>query len=242
MNNIFCHNLNNKTILEIGTGRGDTTRYLVSLLSKSRNCRLITTDICDSHFKELKNELKNYPVNIEFIKTDACSLEGIKSESVDYLICNYTLCAINSKPGCETIALNKFKEVLKTGGLLYIEEEFPINNIVNKMEEIWSLKWKLLKSCTTLLGKDTYNEIEPEVLKKILDILHFNQIEYITNSYILSGENCLDFFMLRLNKYIKEIKNENYINYLEEMSTILKRKASEAGGMEIPSYTLTAVK
>lgn len=242
MDNIFDQCLNGKTILEIGTGRGGTTRYLASLLSKSSNCKLITTDISDCHFQELKDELKYSEVNIEFIKTDACTLKGIQNNSVDYLVCNYTLCAINSEPGCETLALNKFKNVLKDGGLLYIEEEFPVSHIENEMQNIWSLKWKILKSCTTLLGKSTYNEMEPHVLKSILEILGFNNIRYETSVSKILGENCLDFFMLRVNNYIEELHDDDYIKCIQKISASLKNKAIQVGGMEIPSYILTAVK
>lgn len=242
MENIFGQCLDNKTILEIGTGRGGTTRELVLLLSKFENCRLITTDIVDDHFSELKDEFKDCNVNIDFIKTNACCLEGIKEESIDYLVCNYTLCAINSNPSCEVLALNKFKSVLKTGGELHIEEEFPINHIENEMQEIWSKKWKVLKSCTSLLGEGVYNEMDPEVLKNILIILGFKNIKYKNSVSKFSGENCLDFFNLRLNKYLKRFENKTYVKAMEDITAILNESVKKSQGMEIPSYYISAVK
>ena len=44
-------------------------------------------------------------------------LKNIEENSIAFLICYYTLCAINTKSGSETIALNRFRQVLKTGGM-----------------------------------------------------------------------------------------------------------------------------
>ncbi|WP_352169696.1 class I SAM-dependent methyltransferase [Proteiniborus sp. MB09-C3] len=82
--------------------------------------------------------MKDYNVDIRFIKTDGCELSNIEESSIDFLVCNYTLCAINSKKGSEILALNRFKEVLKFGGNLYIEEEYPLNFVDNPMQQVWS--------------------------------------------------------------------------------------------------------
>lgn len=242
MNNISMECLDGKTILEIGTGRGGTTRELVSLLSKFKDSHLITTDIADDHFNELRKEFKHSPVDISFIKTDACHLEGINDKSIDCLICNYTLCAINSNPGCETLALSRFKDVLKSGGHLYIEEEFPVNHINNPMQEVWSEKWRILKSCTSLLGGSTFNEMEPEVIKNILYILGFNSVECEIDSFKIPGKNCLDFFKLRLGRYLKKFNNKTYIKAIKEISADLEKKAAKTNGMEMPIYRIRAIK
>ena len=80
---IDTEDLNGKRILEVGSGRGDTTRALVALLSKYPGTALTVTDISDAHFQQLNNEFANQPVRIRFIQTDACSLSGITSDSKD---------------------------------------------------------------------------------------------------------------------------------------------------------------
>ncbi|MDT8717490.1 class I SAM-dependent methyltransferase [Clostridium sp. 19966] len=242
MKDIFNENFKGKTILEIGTGRGGTTRELAAILSEYENSHLITTDISDKNFCNLKKELLNYKIPIDFIKTDACTLEGIEKESIDYIVCNYTLCAINSNPGSEVIALDKFMEVLKPGGVLYIEEEFPITFTQNEKQEIWSDKWKILKSCTTLLGEATYNEINPEVLIKILNILKYRNIQLDVETALFLGKDCLDFFMLRLNRNINAIENTKLTEGIKELAISLKEKALKIGGMEIPTYSIIAYK
>lgn len=242
MKDIFSENLKGKTILEIGTGRGGTTRKLAEILSEYENSKLITTDIYDKNFQDIRKEIAVYNIPIEFIKTDACTLQGIEKEAVDYIVCNYTLCAINSNPGSEVIALDKFKEVLKPGGFIYIEEEFPINFIQNEKQKIWSDKWKILKSCSTLLGEATYNEIAPEILIKILKILKYKNIKLNAETASFQDEDCLDFFMRRIDRNISSIENMNIAEGIKELAISLKEKAVSIGGMEIPTYSIVAYK
>jgi len=107
----------NKTVLEVGTDRGGTTIELAKALKNFTGTKLITTDIYDGNFEEIEREINNYNIYVRFIKTDGCELKNIEENSIDFLICNYTLCAINTKSGSETIALNRFRQVLKTGGM-----------------------------------------------------------------------------------------------------------------------------
>lgn len=91
--------LSHKTVLEVGSGRGDTTRKLVDLLSGQSGARLIVTDISDAFFHGLQDEFRSRDVRVEFICTEAQALSGIPDNSIDYLVCNYTLCAVNSRAG-----------------------------------------------------------------------------------------------------------------------------------------------
>ncbi len=116
-----------KVVLEVGSGRGDTTRKLVDLLSRQPGARLIVTDVSDRFFQQLRNAFQSSDVQIQFIQTGALELHGIPGNSVDYLVCNYTLCAVDSQAGQVALALRRFWEVLKVGGKLFVEEEFPVN-------------------------------------------------------------------------------------------------------------------
>ena len=46
-----------RTVLEVGSGRGSSTRELVDLLSGQPGATLIVTDASDSHFARLRQEL-----------------------------------------------------------------------------------------------------------------------------------------------------------------------------------------
>lgn len=242
MTSILNTDFTNKVVLEIGTGRGGTTRELVKHLSKFTGSKLITTDIYDGNFSELQEEFKEYSVSIEFIKTDACELNEIVNESIDLIVCNYTLCAINSRPCAAVIALNRFKEVLRKGGILYLEEEFPINNIKNERQEIWAEKWRILKTCSNILRKPVYNEMEKDIVIGMIELLGFKVIQGEAGAAGFNIQNWLEFFEYRLERCLQEIKNENLKSGLREESDILINRAKEVGGMEIPSYKIVARK
>ena len=108
--------LADKVVLEIGSGRGGTTRELVAALSGQPGARLIITDISDAHFERLTETFRDSQLDIAFVRTDACELTGIDEGSIDYVVCNYTLCAINSRPGRAALALQRFWRVLRPGG------------------------------------------------------------------------------------------------------------------------------
>jgi ubiquinone/menaquinone biosynthesis C-methylase UbiE len=242
MVDIYGLNFMNKTVLEVGTGRGGTTLELAKAMKNYKGAKLISTDIYDKNFKKIKEELLEYNTDAIFVKTDACKLEGIEENSIDFIVCNYTLCAINSKSGCETIALNRFRQVLKPGGMLYIEEEYPINTAVNSMQQIWSRKWQLLRAANTLLGELSFNEIAPENLKKILNILRFKEVQYKNEVSQITGEDCLSFFVYRFSMALDKLNNSELVGGLRKEGQILKDDAKRAGGMEIPVYKITAVK
>ena len=232
----------NKTVLEVGTGRGGTTIKLAKALKNFREAKLITTDIYDGNFKEVEKETKEYNVDIRFIKTDGCELKDIEKGSIDFLVCNYTLCAINSNSGSETIALNRFKEVLKPGGILYIEEEYPLKFVDNTMQQIWSRKWQLLRGANILLGQLPYNEIDPRVLEKILHILGFKNIQWESSSHLIIGDDSLEFFKYRFSNILNRLDNHQIVEGLRQEGEILENYAKEVGGMEIPIYKMTARK
>lgn len=234
--------LTNKTVLEVGTGRGGTTIELAKILKNFKGAKLITTDIYDGNFESVRELLKEYEVDIKFIKTDGCALEGIKENSIDFLVCNYTLCAINSKSGSEVLALKRFKEVLKPKAMLYIGEEYPIDIVTTPMEEIWSRKWQLLRAANMILGELPFNEISPEILEKQLKMLGFKNIEWEKETNEILGENCLEFFYHRFSKVLNKLNNKSLIDGLKEEAKRLQIQANEAGGMEMPSYKMIAFK
>ena len=96
--------LSNKVILEVGSGRGDMTRTLVNLLAGMPTAQLIVTDISDTFFHQLRAEFQGKNVQTTFICTGAQELKGVANHSVDFLVCNYALCAVNSQAGLAALA------------------------------------------------------------------------------------------------------------------------------------------
>jgi len=240
--NIDNENLTGKHVLEVGSGRGDTTRALVALLSKYTGTTLTVTDISDTHFQQLKEEFSSQPIRIRFSQTDACSLSGITSGSKDYVVCNYTLCAINAQAGQAVLAVKRFWEVLRAGGKLFVEEEYPIDKKDNPAQGIWSDKWRILKVATILRGGFPYNELQPEALAEICRAAGFEDIKWSAYTSFLAGVNSLDFFHTRLKRLLQDIPNPHLKQGLLELASDLNQKVAQTGGMEIPYYQLCARK
>jgi ubiquinone/menaquinone biosynthesis C-methylase UbiE len=239
---IETENLARKTVLEVGSGRGDTTRMLVNLLSGFPSTVLIVTDISDTFFPQLQGEFSNQPVRTHFVQTDACSLEGIAPGSIDYIICNYTLCAVNAQAGRIVFALDRFRQVLHVGGKLFIEEEYPIEKMDTPTQRVWSDKWRILKTATILAGGLPFNEFKPEILAEICRVVGFEAIQWTSSTTFYPGVESLDFFNARLLRYLKDIPNPNVRQGLLELASELTQKAAQVGGMETPYYRLSARK
>ncbi len=230
-----------KIVLEVGSGRGDATRRLVELLSRYADATLVVTDISDAHFQKLRDEFRAKNVRVEFVRTGACELAGVADNSIDRIVCNYTLCAVNTNEGAAVLALRKFWDVLKPGGRLFIEEEFPINEAVIPAQEIWAIKWRVLKSATVLAGGFPFAEFFPDTLSALCRLVGFENVEWTNHAERISDPNALDFFQRRLNALLPKLPNDDLRAGFRRMATDLQEQARQLG-MEIPYYRLTALK
>jgi SAM-dependent methyltransferase len=231
-----------KTVLEVGSGRGDTTRQLVELLVGQPGAVLFVTDISGAYFPQLKAQFQGCDLCIHFIQTDACLLETIPVGSVDYLVCNYTLCAINGEGGRLSLALSKFFEVLAPGGWLAVEEEFPIQQANTPAQAVWADKWRVLKAAITLTGGTPYQEIAPADLQSLCSQVGFVEVGWSPASSYFSGGAALDFFRERLDRLLPYLPNDDLRTGFYKLADTLLEKARQAGGFEIPYYSLTALK
>ncbi len=237
---ISSRNLNGKTLLEVGSGRGDTTRFLAKMVEREPGARLIVSDLSDAHFASLGEELKG--INIRFIRTDARQLNGIGENSIDYLVCHYTLCAVEAEAGGALQALARFHEVVKPGGELFIEEEFPIELAKTPRQGGWAEKWQILKSALLIAGEKHFHEFTPENLKELCFAAGFTGVEWQSDASLLSGMDVLSFFHIRLERMVKHFPNAALQTGFREWATALVEKMKVTGGMEIPFYRLHAYK
>lgn len=239
---IAQEDLAGKVVLEVGSGRGGTTQKLVDLLSGQFGATLIVTDISDAYFPQLREAFQERDVQAQFICTDASDLNGVEDNSVDYLVCAYALCAINTQAGLATLALQRFLEVLKSGGRLLIEEEFPIDTVDTPIQEVWAEKWRILKSATILTGRFPYTEFSPSTLAALCRLVGFEEIEWMAETERYQGVAALDFFQRRLERLLPQLPNDNLRTGFRQWAMELREKAVQVGGMEIPFYRLTARK
>lgn len=231
-----------KTILEVGSGRGDTTRKLVEALSGQPGASLIATDVSDAHFPRLREAFRDAPVPVRFLATRAQELAGIDSGSIDYLICNYTLCAVNAQAGQAVLALRRFRQVLRTGGYLLVEEELPIDRAETPEQEVWAEKWRILKAMTLIAGGCPYTEFAPVTLADLCRLVGFEDVAWTLATEVYCGADVLSFFERRLGWLLPEMPNAELRAGFAVWAAALKQKAGRVGGMDVPIYRLTARK
>ena len=231
-----------KTILEVGSGRGDTTRLLADMLAGVPDVRFIVTDLSDQHFPQLRSDMENAGVNAVFRATSAEHLAGIQDASVDVVVCTYCLCAVNASPGSAMLALRRFWQVLRSKGWLFVEEEFPIQSAQGPAQQVWAEKWRLLKAASLLTGRAVYTEFDPAVLAELCQVAGFQEVNWQARSSFLPGVETLDFFRQRLDAMIQQMPDETLKRGFSSLASGVLEAARQVGGMEIPYYSLTARK
>ncbi len=239
---IIDQDLTCKVILEVGSGRGGTTRKLVDVLSRRPGASLIVTDVSDIHFQRLREGFRGKQVPIRFVCTRAQELEGVAAGSVDCLVCNYTLCAVNAEAGQAVLALKRFREVLRDDGRLLVEEELPISHARTPRQEVWAEKWRILKTMTLVAGGSPFSEFAPDVLARLCRLVGFQSVEWEAATSECQGVAALSFFEKRVNKLSVEMPNEGLRAGFEQWAFELREKAERAGGMDVLFYRLTARK
>jgi SAM-dependent methyltransferase len=230
-----------KTVLEVGCGRGGTTRELVGLMAGLPGARLVVTDLSDRHFERLTQEFRDSKLDIKFVRTDACELDGIEDNTIDCVVCNYTLCAVNAQPGRAALALERFWQVLKPGGTLFVEEEYPIGDAATPAQTVWAEKWRILKAAMVIGGRAPYNELEPDTLAALCRLVGFHQAQWEPDTAHY-GPDSLDFFQARLDRLLPSLLNDEFRAGFAQWASALREQADQVGGMEVPFYRLAAQK
>jgi ubiquinone/menaquinone biosynthesis C-methylase UbiE len=234
--------LADKTILEVGCGLGRTTRNLVSLLTGHPGAKLIVTDVSEQYLVRTRSVLGQLGSEPQFIRTHACELVGIQPESIDYIVCNFALCEINSDIGQGTLALAKFLSVLKPGGKLFVEEEFPISEAEGPAQQSWARIWQVLKSAFILIQQKTpSNEYRPDVLRNICESIGFIDVrwEAAVRSH---GLDWMDARLGMLEQYMSRFPGPQVGQMFMYLAKSVSSQAREFGKIDVPVYTLLAIK
>ena len=233
--------LKNKTVLEIGSGRGDATRELATRMSGSGG-RLIVTDISGKHFESLRADLDPIDLVVEFIRTSPLKLAGIRPSSIDLVVCIDALSAINAIVGQGDLALRKFYEVLQPGGTLYIEEELPFYMAASPAQHVWADQLRLFKAAQLLAGMRPSNAYQPDVLEALVIAAGFEKVDISDEVAIRPAADWWDEFRTRFENSINEFDDDKlkgaFFYYLGK----LEEKANITGNMEVPNIILTAKK
>ena len=121
------------TVLEIGFGSGHNLPFY----NKNNVKKIIGLEPSVNMQKLSKRRLKDFNINFELL-TERAEEIPLESNSIDSVVCTYTLCSI-SKP---ELALSEIKRVLKKNGKFIFTEhaispDLKINTFQKKIEPIW---------------------------------------------------------------------------------------------------------
>ncbi len=88
------------------------------------------------------------------------------------------MCAINDRPLKAMKALSEFFRVIKKGGWLLIDDEYPLPKATTPEEEVQVKRWQTYKSLAELVEGEHYTEIYPEELEFATKFIGFKDVEW----------------------------------------------------------------
>ena len=138
-------------VLEIGFGSGLNLPFY----NKKNINKIIALEPSDEMQKIAFSKIKKSKIHVEFLTTFAEDIP-LDSNSIDTVVCTYTLCSIfNSK-----LVLKEIKRVLKKNGkLLIIEHVKSPDYKVNRFQNLINPFWKFLAGGCNL-NCDTKKELD----------------------------------------------------------------------------------
>ena len=121
------------TVLEIGFGSGHNLPFY----NKKNVKKIIGLEPSVNMQKLSKRRLKDFNINFELL-TERAEEIPLESNSIDSVVCTYTLCSISNP----TLALSEIRRVLKKDGKFIFTEhaispDLKINKFQKKIEPLW---------------------------------------------------------------------------------------------------------
>ncbi|KAB3531619.1 class I SAM-dependent methyltransferase [Alkaliphilus pronyensis] len=238
--------LDNKLVLEGGTSWGNTTDIIAQKTAEHGwKTRLISVDVDDSHFSEIEKRLGTSFVELNLRKADLGNLDFINENTIDVVICNYTLSSVNQFPFRGVKALKEFYRVLKPGGKLLITEEMPIWSVDSKDYEYWSKRLRIIKSISVLKAMAHFNEIHPQDLEEVMITLGFKNINRREFKEVIDAEMATKFLDKRKQTLIKgqdDLQNQQVTKGFVELTEKLVKEFENAKEFSAPAYIIKAEK
>lgn len=239
-------NLHEKKVLEGGTSWGNTTKLIANkVVENNWSTELISVDIDDSHFNRIEEDIKGCFKNLTLRKGDLSDLHFIESDSIDIIICNYTLSSVEQFPLRVMRALKEFYRVLKTDGQLLITEEIPIWAVDTRGYTYWSKRLRIIKSISILKAMATFNEIHPNDLEAALEIIGFKDIYWREFDEKINAERAVKFLDKRKQTLIKgsnDLENKHLNDGFVELTEALVKEFEKTKEFLAPAYILKAKK
>ena len=145
-----------RTVLEIGFGSGHNLPYY----NKKNIDKIIGLEPSVHMQKLAKKKLNDFDIDFELI-TEMAEEIPLKSNSIDSVVCTYTLCSISNPK----LALSEIKRVLKKDGKFIFTEHaaspnLKINKFQKKIEPLWKViadGCHLTRDIRTMLAVNGFN-------------------------------------------------------------------------------------
>lgn len=239
-------NLDGKVVLEGGTSWGNTTDRIASKVKENKwKTKLISVDIDDSHFDEIKDRISDVFIELTLRKEDLSRLDFMEDNCVDVIICNYTLASVNQFPMRAVQALAAFYRVLKKGGQLLIMDEMPIWAVDHRDYPYWSKRLRVIKSISVLKAMAYFNEVHPTDLEATLKMMNFQEVKYQEFKEAIDSSLAKRFLDKRKQTLLKgynDIENENLTKGFVEITEKLVKELETEESFAAPAYIMKAIK
>lgn len=237
--------LNEKVILDAGTGFGLTTSEIAGRLYQQRTRgRIISVDIDSRAFEDARRLLQtqgllNY---VTFVKADLSNMVEIASEFVDVVVSTRTLADINATPCRLTRAITEFYRVLKLNGQAILSDECPLLTAQTQEEEVAVRRWQLVKAMSHLIGRPHANETEPEDIESTMQLVGFHDVRWTVFKGEPIPQRRINYFVERAIEMTEKIKDSKLKNAFREQIENIRTMFTEQGGTFPSRYIIHAKK
>jgi len=230
-------NLQNLVVMDAGTDAANTTFWLAQKLKVAGGSRIISIDHDQEIFPDAKKKLGELTKPVDFVTADLTCIP-IKNGSIELIVCHATMCAINDRPLKAVKALSEFFRVIKKGGWLLIDEEYPLPKVLTPKEEVQVKRWQTYKALAELVEGDHYTEIYPEELEFTAKFAGFKDIEWKSFEGGPLSEEVMNEWSEAMSKMLNEIDDEDLKAAFRKIVERIWEEYLNHGGVFPPYYVM----
>ena len=230
-------NLQNLVVMDAGTGAANTTFWLAQKLTVAGGSRIISIDHDQEIFPDAKKKLGELTKPVDFVTADLTCIP-IKNGSIELIVCHATMCAINDRPLKAVKALSEFFRVIKKGGWLLIDEEYPLPKVLTPKEEVQVKRWQTYKALAELVEGGHYTEIFPEELEFTAKFAGFKDVEWKRFEGGPLSEEVMNEWSEAISKMIHEIDDDDLKAAFRKVVDRISEEFKNHGGVFPPYYVM----
>ncbi|MFX0203860.1 MAG: class I SAM-dependent methyltransferase [Candidatus Hodarchaeota archaeon] len=230
-------NLQDLVVMDAGTGAANTTLWLAQKLSVAGGRGIISIDHDPETFPDAKKKLGKLTKPVDFVAADLTFIP-IRNRSIDLIVCHATMCAINDRPLKAVKALSEFFRVIKKGGWLLIDDEYPLPKVTTPKEEVQVKRWQTYKSLAELVEGEHYTEIYPEELEFVTKLVGFKDIEWKRFEGAPLSQEVMNEWNEAISKMLNELDDEDLKVAFKKIVERIWEEYKNQGGVFPPYYVM----